>query len=493
MKNIQCGGFLVSRNQYLDYRTIAAPSFICKAGVSKLLAEVAEGELTEQSCAFYREIHGSKVGDFTLIYQVLEATSNQIGLPDDEILKDHFGREIYFIGGFVFQGLFSDSNTIKVTQKEIDLIYEELKKCYQEFWNCMTPQPAIPLGVFTMPIETTIEEKLKLIPVKTYALNTQNSISIYEKTDSKNIHKNISFPTERFDDEIDSLVVGQDKSYIAIRYGQTILIKNWAEGKTTVLNQGRKLFGGYSSPIAISNNSQFIATAIIESGDLNVIKLWDVKTQNQIVKSLGEHEIGGLSRVKAIAFTPDNKLVASGGGDKKIMLWDVKTEGIELGTFLGHTSEVRSIVISPDGLTLASGDGHGYVRLWNLRSQKNTYTEKIYRKPVNSLAFSPDSKFLVCGSDECDVTLIDGKIGKKIATFGEHLSSVNSVCFSPNGKFIASASDDCKIKVWDINSKKEIIELSGHTRGVTSVVFYQDNQTLVSGSKDCTIRFWHWE
>ena len=45
--SIEAWPFLVSRNRYLDYRTVVAPKFICEAGISNLLARVADGDLTQ--------------------------------------------------------------------------------------------------------------------------------------------------------------------------------------------------------------------------------------------------------------------------------------------------------------------------------------------------------------------------------------------------------------------------------------------------------------
>ena len=62
MNEIQCW---VSRNLFLDYRTVVAPNFMCQANITSLLAKSAEGDLTYENNAFYREIHGAKTGDLT--------------------------------------------------------------------------------------------------------------------------------------------------------------------------------------------------------------------------------------------------------------------------------------------------------------------------------------------------------------------------------------------------------------------------------------------
>ena len=102
MSKIQAWPFLVSRNQFLDYRTVVAPDFLCEAKIAGLLAKVAEGDPDN---IYYREIVASKVGDLTIVYRVVEALAKDVGNENEGILKDSFGREIYLIEGFVLKGI----------------------------------------------------------------------------------------------------------------------------------------------------------------------------------------------------------------------------------------------------------------------------------------------------------------------------------------------------------------------------------------------------
>ena len=67
-----------------------------------------------------------------------------------------------------------------------------------------------------------------------------------------------------------------------------------------------------------------------------------------------------------MAFSPDGRWVASGGGDNTVKLWDAEAGGKPVRTFRGHTSVVRRVAFSPDGKQLASASLDKTVKVWDL-------------------------------------------------------------------------------------------------------------------------------
>ncbi|MEH2239104.1 NB-ARC domain-containing protein [Nostoc sp.] len=222
--------------------------------------------------------------------------------------------------------------------------------------------------------------------------------------------------------------------------------------------------------------------------DMRGVSLAEVNFQNaNLSKSVFTKN---FSRISAVAFNPNGKILAASDANGKICLWRDFAEGEQVLTCLGHIDWVRAIAFSPNGSTLCSGGTDQNVKLWDVNTGECLKTLTGHPERVRTVAFSPQGEILASGSDDRTIRLWSILDSKCYKILQEHSDSVLSVVFSPKGKILASASSDKTVKLWNFHTGECVRTLQGHTSSVSSVAFNLDGQTLVSGGDDQTVKLW---
>jgi WD40 repeat protein len=174
--------------------------------------------------------------------------------------------------------------------------------------------------------------------------------------------------------------------------------------------------------------------------------------------------------VWAVAFSPDGKVVASGGVDGKIRLWEA-TSGKLLRQWRAHAGGVRALTFAPDGNSLASGGFEGKVCLWD--PDDGEQLRRLDGQPacVTALAFSPNGKTLASAGGDRAGRLWDVADGSVRQILRGREASVVSVAFSPDGKLVATGGgeDAPIVQVWDAVSGRPGAVLGRHPEGVPAV------------------------
>jgi WD40 repeat protein len=194
---------------------------------------------------------------------------------------------------------------------------------------------------------------------------------------------------------------------------------------------------------------------------------------------------GHRGEALCVAFSPDGKLLASGGPEGAVQLWEV-AEGKLLAALEGHKGQVGALAFSPDGKILAAGGGPehttGQVRLWDVAGRR-PLGEPIARPfLVSAVAFGKDSRTLVTASFEGTVEVRDLHTGKEKTLRRGSKPGCAAVILSPGGGCLATSGiSERKIKLWEAPWEKERLALDGGFNATLCLALSADGRLLAGG------------
>lgn len=291
--------------------------------------------------------------------------------------------------------------------------------------------------------------------------------------------------------------------------------------------------------IAFHPSKPWIAT----SGEDAKLCLWDYSANPP--KLLWEQPKAHDTNVHGIAFNGDGSLLASGGGDYKVKVW--QTAQMRLGAELtpdvlrGHSDSVFAVAFSPDNQRLASAGYDRLIRIWDLTLKglhPTVGTLSGHEGTVLALAFTDDSKLLTSGGKDDTIRLWDVSEGRLLVTVTPGIGEIRSVAlsnfegdlqagggngwsswsvrghsmatrlwnggatigaiaFDPSGRFIAAGGNDGKVRIWDAKQgfrSPVVLDATSLdpelTESINGITFSADGRWLAAGGEARVIHIW---
>jgi WD40 repeat protein/serine/threonine protein kinase len=249
---------------------------------------------------------------------------------------------------------------------------------------------------------------------------------------------------------------------------------------------------------ALSPDGKLLATG----GQDGTVRLWDLSTGEPHGESLP-----AAGPVCVLAFSPDGQTLVSGCFTGETQLWDVAA-GKQRGPVLRHPGQVWSIAFSRDGEMMATGCvfvetdvetgarriAGGEARLWRAATGQQLGSPIAHPAPVWSVAFSPGKRTLLTGCEDGAARFFTVATGAPIGRPLGHEGTIGNVAFSHDGK---TALTVCRgtgppitARLWDAPAEQEFGRVLLQSGDVKSLCFSPDGRELLTASDDRKPRLW---
>jgi centriolar protein POC1 len=240
---------------------------------------------------------------------------------------------------------------------------------------------------------------------------------------------------------------------------------------------------GHSNPIFALALSQKPGILFSGGNDKGVVE-WSLKT-NSFIKVM----FPVAASVYAIRCPENFPYLIAGLRSGQVLVFDFIEQKVikSLNHHLKPVFDIKS-VNSKKELLIASEDGT--VSVWNLDTLDLVHTIKVSHDTVRCISISPDEKQVAFGCRDSNIAVYDLEDYTQIKTLKSHTMAVFSLQYSPLGDYLVSGSRDAQVKIWDTHTLELKENIAAHLFAVNHIAFHPTQPYFATASMDKTIKIW---
>ncbi len=219
------------------------------------------------------------------------------------------------------------------------------------------------------------------------------------------------------------------------------------------------------------------------SGD-EAVRLWDLETGAPIWVLEDADASYGF-------FAVDDSQLVLVNRSQQVEVYSAENPRL-LRSFRAHPGNVGPASVSPDGRLLAVGGEDGTVIVWDLAGEAERFDLEAHSFPVRGVVFSPDNRLLATFSSERAIRLWDMTTGETTAVLAEFDRSAQSVTFSPDSRLVAINTGN-QIRVWQTADGVPAQTINLAERVADRQILMTANGYILGGGNQDTVGMWSLE
>lgn len=251
--------------------------------------------------------------------------------------------------------------------------------------------------------------------------------------------------------------------------------------------------GGPMNSLAFNRDGRALAAGSSWSGR---IILWDRTMTMRFHRPV---LLGHDSNVESLSFSPDDTLLASGGRDGRVKLWDIRSGGL-LASMEGQAGRIWCVTFAPDGARLATARQDGIIKLWNVHrddhrtirmlAETKNRTAKNWAEFLPSwLAFAPDGQTLLTRTSNGELQRWSVLSGRRAEPAGEPVFSATSPALSSRSRLASVEGGGRDLRVQNLSGGA--MQVYRHEHPISYIAISSNGEQVAF--RDASPAVWVWE